>query len=241
MVAPYGSSPRGRGTLQDDPADGRVDRFIPAWAGNARPPYFSGLHQPVHPRVGGERKTIRNYSKSNNGSSPRGRGTHGLVRVPRYRERFIPAWAGNALDRHRACRCGTVHPRVGGERRRPAPMPHPFAGSSPRGRGTRETAGAYRSGHRFIPAWAGNAAHRRPPHADRPVHPRVGGEREAVQGGGKRQTGSSPRGRGTPVDPERRCPVHRFIPAWAGNAAAFCGRRQRKPVHPRVGGERGLG
>ncbi len=50
-------------------------------------------------------------------------------------------------------------------------------------------------------------------------------------------TGSSPRGRGTPIREYDAEVQARFIPAWAGNTYDNCSRLVAKTVHPRVGGE----
>ena len=112
-----GSSPRGRGTLQHCAGRTERARFIPAWAGNAFQNPSVEQDITVHPRVGGERIISANTSRSETGSSPRGRGTHvsELFGDPNFR--FIPAWAGNAVTRYPANSWVSVHPRVGGERR----------------------------------------------------------------------------------------------------------------------------
>ncbi len=70
-----GSSPRGRGTRRSGLSPCITDRFIPAWAGNARAGRRHKRFVSVHPRVGGER--LRQLWQLNmwRGSSPRGRGT----------------------------------------------------------------------------------------------------------------------------------------------------------------------
>ena len=72
----------------------------------------------------------------------------------------------------------------------------------------------------------------------RAVHPRVCGERVTRPVPPLPCAGSSPRMRGTRYWLSFGCDLLRFIPAYAGNAAlaasAFC----RRPVHPRVCGER---
>ena len=239
MVAPYGSSPRGRGTQRLAQRQRFGTRFIPAWAGNApgRPSGRSG--RSVHPRVGGERKTIRNYSKSNNGSSPRGRGTHGFLRIVLGRRRFIPAWAGNAENELVRPTDSSVHPRVGGERNKTALRTYEGSGSSPRGRGTLNRGHDSCAGRRFIPAWAGNADDATERLCPDPVHPRVGGERVNGKRTAGVEGGSSPRGRGTPLGGPDRTLQPRFIPAWAGNAGCRSVFTGISAVHPRVGGERG--
>ncbi len=213
-------------------------RFIPAWAGNAPASGASSRAPSVHPRVGGERVVKKTRGGPHSGSSPRGRGTRGDEACAWRGVRFIPAWAGNATTPGPRPPSATVHPRVGGERTTPSTTAAALTGSSPRGRGTRcgEVQGA--AVRRFIPAWAGNAQTTRRGRRGSPVHPRVGGERTAVNAANAARFGSSPRGRGTL---DRRKPhrqPRRFIPAWAGNARPGPGPHPAPPVHPRVGGER---
>ena len=193
------------------------------------------------------------------GSSPRGRGTPRGGSYPVRRSRFIPAWAGNAGSPRLSRWPPPVHPRVGGERRICALLRTSPAGSSPRGRGTPSLIWSQYRHCRFIPAWAGNACRDRRRPGVQPVHPRVGGERQAIRADTGPIIGSSPRGRGTHLPHaagrlglrfipawagERDVPVcrmdgqRRFIPAWAGNATAAAPAVSRPAVHPRVGGER---
>ena len=115
--------------------------------------------------------------------------------------------------------------------------PNP-TGSSPRLRGTRRAHDRGRPQGRFIPAFAGNAICCICAADILSVHPRVCGERFSVS---RRQTlsnGSSPRLRGTPFTVQHLHLPHRFIPAFAGNATTRRHPRKRRPVHPRVCGER---
>ena len=90
-----GSSPRERGTLQQQARRGVHARFIPARAGNT--PFFthSSNEDAVHPRASGEHFAATTRPTSRNGSSPRERGT--LIDERRRTKlfRFIPARAGN--------------------------------------------------------------------------------------------------------------------------------------------------
>ena len=70
-----GSSPRGRGTHQAVVALLLVARFIPAWAGNTSGSAGSAGSWSVHPRVGGEHDSAKDFGGVECGSSPRGRGT----------------------------------------------------------------------------------------------------------------------------------------------------------------------
>ena len=240
-----GSSPRRRGTQTLPRIGSRIQRFIPAQAGNAptpgsypgsspvhprasgeraavaaaRPPFPA-----VHPRAGGERPSVSSPSRVLNGLSPRGRGTLRLVDAFRDEVRFIPARAGNAPTTSTRYPIPPVHPRTGGERasrnrRNSGPI-----GSSPRGRGTPPRRRYPMTLFRFIPARAGNAPRRCSTWRVCSVHPRAGGERFHRVVGVAGDGGSSPRGRGTPVAHAGEIDDVRFIPARAGNAGCARGR-----------------
>ncbi len=152
-------------------------------------------------------------------------------------ERFIPAWAGNTRGQSGDYTRLAVHPRVGGEHRIGRFRRRRFPGSSPRGRGTPATAKDAATARRFIPAWAGNTLENALERISGPVHPRVGGEHFRVRSRVGMQSGSSPRGRGTPRKTWNTLGIPRFIPAWAGNTAFPAEKGRKGPVHPRVGGE----
>ena len=89
-----GSSPRGRGKRERDPARRRAMGRIPAWAGKTGLAVGLALGARAHPRVGGENRRISGHPDDGAGSSPRGRGKHDH-RVRREAEQgLIPAWAG---------------------------------------------------------------------------------------------------------------------------------------------------
>ncbi len=136
-----GSSPRGRGTPASVSWAQDGSWFIPAWAGNTRDTKRRILHQPVHPRVGGEHLVFIEKLTARTGSSPRGRGTHRQIRRRQAGRRFIPAWAGNTRITGPPPARTPVHPRVGGEHIPLHAGEAKCAGSSPRGRGTRATSG----------------------------------------------------------------------------------------------------
>ena len=92
-----GSSPRVRGTRADKAVQGRLQRFIPASAGNATSSRRRSADALVHPRECGERTSARVLPAIRSGSSPRVRGTRRADSGVRPGERFIPASAGNAL------------------------------------------------------------------------------------------------------------------------------------------------
>ncbi len=110
-------------------------------------------------------------------------------------------------------------------------------GSSPRGRGTLRTPLLQTILTRFIPAWTGNTYGNTSTIMVSPVHPRVDGEHVWKYINDHGVSGSSPRGRGTPVCVQSSFPPYRFIPAWAGNTRCAWERINLSSVHPRVGGE----
>ena len=152
------------------------------------------------------------------GSSPHVRGTLIAAKPGRQVPRFIPACAGNASD--------------------PLAVTVLLTGSSPHVRGTLSLASAIPGFHRFIPACAGNARPDRMAMLTMTVHPRMCGERlwsSPIFGDGD---GSSPHVRGTLGIAGWLADECRFIPACAGNANHARNVIARRPVHPRMCGER---
>ncbi len=172
-----------------------------------------------------------------NGSSPRVRGTGHQWRVLIVGVRFIPACAGNRLVCGRPSYWPPVHPRVCGEQGADRGARHPAGGSSPRVRGTGETAASPALEPRFIPACAGNSSWGFRQLRAGTVHPRVCGEQAQRNTKGYKVPGSSPRVRGTVTGFPIAMSVPRFIPACAGNSGYGPPFRQYHAVHPRVCGE----
>ena len=152
--------------------------------------------------------------------------------------RFIPAYAGNASWVQSLNPQASVHPRIRGERPRLQSTGPLVSGSSPHTRGTLRYRSCCSTTGRFIPAYAGNARNPQFAPVQRPVHPRIRGERERYNDSDVLNVGSSPHTRGTPAPtPAHRLPG-RFIPAYAGNAGPSNPARRNNPVHPRIRGER---
>ncbi len=105
-------------------------------------------------------------------------------------------------------------------------------------RGTHASSCVSVRSRRFIPAHAGNARSGRAPCPRAPVHPRACGERLCEDSRAYCAGGSSPRMRGTLVEPYPRRIAVRFIPAHAGNAWQRPAPSSPSPVHPRACGER---
>ena len=133
------------------------------------------------------------------------------------KRRFIPACAGNSAPR--------------------LPRARPAFGSSPRVRGTLRRALWKPTLPRFIPACAGNSSCASPIRAGSSVHPRVCGELGATGELQQHLGGSSPRVRGTHWREDGGHLLCRFIPACAGNSAAYRAGAGSSAVHPRVCGE----
>ena len=131
-----GSSPHARGTRQADHLNRIVQRFIPAYAGNA-----TTLHRPhfwnsVHPRIRGERDPTYTTDGLKRGSSPHTRGTRARPGGLHGQIRFIPAYAGNAQSPGRTIEGLPVHPRIRRERIVASARNLKPNGSSPHTRGT---------------------------------------------------------------------------------------------------------
>ncbi len=232
-----GPSPRGRGNRLGVGRGGVVKGSIPAWAGK---PTGSSFHSPgksVHPRVGGETAPRIPVSDTDSGPSPRGRGNHQSGGRSPCACRSIPAWAGkprHSLHLHSLC---WVHPRVGGETVFILTVLLLEKGPSPRGRGNRSARRRRSSYLRSIPAWAGKPLRPAPCAPGRRVHPRVGGETDALTAAVEFASGPSPRGRGNLGCRQSRVLGMGSIPAWAGKPCCRWVRQRDVGVHPRVGGE----
>ncbi len=110
----------------------------------------------VHPRACGEHSGDCFAWASEDGSSPRVRGTLTVGDPPVGCTRFIPARAGNTVDTQNGALGIPVHPRACGEHIDYTVVEGSVIGSSPRVRGTPNHKPQVGSYSRFIPARAGN-------------------------------------------------------------------------------------
>ena len=233
----YGSSPRLRGTVLplDHPVMTR--RFIPAPAGNSPTRSCPRFAAPVHPRACGEQQLADRLDDGIGGSSPRLRGTESSPDRQAALDRFIPAPAGNRRRYWWIRSSVPVHPRACGEQMPTTSWFSPPRGSSPRLRGTVGTHLVRTWYTRFIPAPAGNRAHKAPELYPMPVHPRACGEQIRGCPSVGVRIGSSPRLRGTALRIIKIFDPDRFIPAPAGNSKLPASSRDWTTVHPRACGE----
>ena len=151
-----GSSPRVRGTEPLVKLNPRMNRVIPAGAGNSRNRTFPRPRCTGHPRGCGEQSIISRSVGPSVGSSPRVRGTVPQVRQASRRGRVIPAGAGNRTSGQRRSGPATGHPRGCGEQSIFSKTPRWISGSSPRVRGTGKGRTSLVGDQRVIPAGAGN-------------------------------------------------------------------------------------
>ena len=180
-VGARGSSPRGRGKRSWRPRRAWCGRLIPARAGKtllATPQANLGR---AHPRAGGENAQGHILTRSFEGSSPRGRGKHTLVRLSSLVAGLIPARAGKTLPSQHPGRAATAHPRAGGENRDVMIIPSRRWGSSPRGRGKPLPSRAVSALGWLIPARAGKTARLMFSALGVWAHPRAGGENAGRQ------------------------------------------------------------
>ena len=232
-----GSSPLARGTRLYRGESIGHRRFIPARAGNTRPPTATDAPAPVHPRSRGEHTQLPFAEQIAFGSSPLARGTRAAARETRPVGRFIPARAGNTRPPTASCPPPPVHPRSRGEHGYPLLTAAACDGSSPLARRTPGQHDPERADHRFIPARAGNTHFREIIHDLPPVHPRSRGEHAYATRADLVARGSSPLARGTRDEGQRAIVPLRFIPARAGNTIRTAWPPGTAPVHPRSRGE----
>ena len=160
-----GSSPRVRGTRRRDEGARRVQRIIPAGAGNSATTSPALIFVPDHPRVCGELTVKEHREMFPDGSSPRVRGTRLARRRRCSGRRIIPACAGNSIASRSTRVAASDHPRVCGELEEGSREGWWRAGSSPRVRGTPAHRRPDEHVGRIIPACAGNS--RWPPRTSR--------------------------------------------------------------------------
>ena len=211
--------------------------IIPALAGNTKTPTFFKSACRDHPRACGEHVEELDRFMSQQGSSPRLRGTLLIAFLGIMLFGIIPALAGNT----RYCRqyMATVgdHPRACGEHATDANAMLPIKGSSPRLRGTRALLAMSVNRVGIIPALAGNTVDVHRSSLMMRDHPRACGEHHWALRSRSPWTGSSPRLRGTPRRPPVVRQIRGIIPALAGNTMRACSPANSARDHPRACGE----
>ena len=211
--------------------------IIPAHAGNTCLLYVQHWNIWDHPRACGEHGLWRRHMWAPRGSSPRMRGTRGVIDAAHFITGIIPAHAGNTWQADTCGQLGRDHPRACGEHYDGRKSFYGKAGSSPRMRGTHALALAEGARTGIIPAHAGNTRDRLCTAGASRDHPRACGEHRTSCLVPDTNQGSSPRMRGTP-DLFRALAVGEgIIPAHAGNTRLRLHRLKTPRDHPRACGE----
>ena len=151
---------------------------------------------------------------------------------------ITPAYAGKSqIPQMKASRTRD-HPRVCGEKGMTGKSPGCGTGSPPRMRGKAVRSGTLRRKTRITPAYAGKRRPALPLWRCGKDHPRVCGEKKAMQMNATSKTGSPPRMRG-------KAGRLRGLQAGRGITPAYAGKRLYEPLgcitkrdHPRVCGEK---
>ena len=205
-----------RGKLHRDL--GQLDRFriIPAHAGQTEIIKTHLRLLPDHPRACGANFSVAHAWRALPGSSPRMRGKPVFCPVFFTTARIIPAHAGQTSAVRHAPSTTTDHPRACGANGDWETFCRTVTGSSPRMRGKLRLCGGDCRVRRIIPAHAGQTDR---PHVHllvRPDHPRACGANSAFCFLASASFGSSPRMRGKLHRHRDGHPLHRIIPAHAG-------------------------
>ena len=134
-----GLSPRVRGNLERDKTQDRIDRSIPACAGEPATVVECARMQGVYPRVCGGTGLRQPPTREAGGLSPRVRGNHEGPGPVARRLGSIPACAGEPGNPSRWLKVVEVYPRVCGGTTAVLTPAKLVMGLSPRVRGNRAT------------------------------------------------------------------------------------------------------
>ena len=191
-----GSSPHARGRAGHLSGRGPSRGFIPACAGERRPPSPGRRTAGVHPRMRGGETTPWLNGVPVRGSSPhaRGRGPPGTGR--RVDGGFIPACAGESRSARAGSPGAGVHPRMRGGEDQGRGVAAARQGSSPHARGRGRGRAPGRACRGFIPACAGERHRPASCSWTTRVHPRMRGGESSSATARPCCSGSSPHARG---------------------------------------------
>ena len=165
-----------RGTLLGDGDNAVGHGIIPAHAGNTGSKAAIMFNRGDHPRACGEHNSQMSGQLLGQGSSPRMRGTHTVMRTRLRTGGIIPAHAGNTIWRVRWSILARDHPRACGEHSSFSHACRMFSGSSPRMRGTHNQQARPQAQAGIIPAHAGNTVTYDGKDEEFRDHPRACGE-----------------------------------------------------------------
>ena len=211
-----GSPPRVRGKLVGYGPHSFDGRLTPACAGKTRMDRHHPPPRRAHPRVCGENRRAGAASQDGNGSPPRVRGKHRLLRRRDRPLRLTPACAGKTVMASMTHAVPGAHPRVCGENEPVRALVLDCDGSPPRVRGKREARDIPRRRFRLTPACAGKTLDGRRGVAHWGAHPRVCGENLECRTSQAARHGSPPRVRGKHDLHRAEDRIEGLTPACAG-------------------------
>ncbi len=157
FVSLLGSPPPMRGKVQQFPDRFRFLGITPAYAGKSRALYAEAKNYEDHPRLCGEKPSIRPYPKSSLGSPPPMRGKAEPMQIVTDLIRITPAYAGKRCTPQSYQAICRDHPRLCGEKIKEEADRQGITGSPPPMRGKDEFANGGRSKSGITPAYAGKS------------------------------------------------------------------------------------
>ena len=225
-----------RGSLRGNVVAGRLERSIPACAGQPEHSATAPVRSGVYPRVCGAAVARHTDAEKEIGLSPRVRGSRHTEVVSNAGSGSIPACAGQPSTSSRVISLTGVYPRVCGAAKPSQCRLCRAQGLSPRVRGSllQKEWDEWQKGS--IPACAGQPAPDIATCAPCTVYPRVCGAAVLTGPSQLARCGLSPRVRGSPL-PYQLCVWQRgSIPACAGQPGFVVAQDDQGEVYPRVCG-----
>ena len=213
-------------------------RITPAYAGKSKIVQHFGVTTEDHPRLCGEKLRKRFIQRTAKGSPPPMRGK-GRVRGKSTRpSRITPAYAGKSSTEDRLIVFYKDHPRLCGEKSGAFLNITAVYGSPPPMRGKGCIRKFMEENIRITPAYAGKSYIQQFPRKFFWDHPRLCGEKQAMNTENENPTGSPPPMRGKALLQHILPRMIRITPAYAGKRSipdCWCQCRQD---HPRLCGEK---
>ena len=225
---PLRSPPRMRGKVPVCCPEHRKVRITPAYAGKRTCTATRRCGNGDHPRVCGEKFTVRFTRMVLPGSPPRMRGKDPVAHSCKGCVGITPACAGKSVIRISDGCLRRDHPRVCGEKISIMMWIACLTGSPPRMRGKAFWQSGEHQLRGITPAYAGKSVIRISDGCLRRDHPRVCGEKHAVPVSAIWSAGSPPRVRGKASCILVSSSTVGITPAYAGKSA----RRQAGPPGP---------
>ena len=211
-----GSPPHTRGKAVSE-GDGHIALGItPAYAGKRSAPCCATSIARDHPRIRGEKATLRHQSDEDLGSPPHTRGKEGTDGFLGQKTGITPAYAGKSAAASPPAPRWRDHPRIRGEKKNSPPFLKAVAGSPPhtRGKALFQPVGDADGG--ITPAYAGKRYTVRFAVPLLWDHPRIRGEKHHIVLGQAAHRGSPPHTRGKAPLNIRNIRSAGITPAYAG-------------------------